>query len=689
MSDSEDHKEVNNNLNNSQFGGGLINADNVTAGRIGGDIHNTQNFVLRPPQVSKPVREPARPKLQKSLLDQVKYEVGERLKQSLHNKVLIKLGKELQPKQVKRLWDEKIKIGLKDPEPLREDTSISQVFYSEDIAGKLLILGEPGSGKTTTQLELAKFLVERAQTDLNCPIPVLLNLSSWKVQHQSLIEWLLNELLTNYGVGSDLGKKWMKDCQLLPLLDGLDELKPVHQEACVKKINQFLGAGYRPINLVICSRTEEYNSLATRLELNGAIYLQPLTHSQIRRYLADINHVNLWSIIKDNPELLELVRTPLVLSVTIFTLKQKFFMREWKKLNSNEERLDYLINAYVQRMLGRLVSTIAYAKQKPLSEKQTQRWLIWLAQQMQRESKSEFLIERMQPNYLGNSTQRLEFWLLTGLGYGLLVGLITGLSGGLIFGLAIGMIAGFLALVGTVVSNKIEIFETLQWSWKRARNNLVLGLSFGVVFGLVCGAIGNDPIAGLGFGFYVGLITGFVVCLSSGFKASEDIEKKRFPNQGIWRTLSNAVFIGMIGGLIGGLIGMLFHKSKINQFIISQVKNATTGGLFSILDDNVINMLLGGLIGLIGTSLACGGGGCIEHFALRLTLYFNGCIPWNYASFLNDATDCVFFQRVGGRYRFIHKMLQDHLASRGNKHTKTLLKNGLRVSRYPFGKSGY
>ncbi|MEH2468542.1 AAA-like domain-containing protein [Nostoc sp.] len=41
MPDSEDPKQVSSNdLRNSQFGGGLINADTVNAGRIGGDIYN-------------------------------------------------------------------------------------------------------------------------------------------------------------------------------------------------------------------------------------------------------------------------------------------------------------------------------------------------------------------------------------------------------------------------------------------------------------------------------------------------------------------------------------------------------------------------------------------------------------------------------------------------------------------------
>ncbi|WP_225895521.1 AAA-like domain-containing protein [Dendronalium phyllosphericum] len=40
MPDSQDSKQVNNDLRNAQFGGGLINAESVNAGRIGGDIYN-------------------------------------------------------------------------------------------------------------------------------------------------------------------------------------------------------------------------------------------------------------------------------------------------------------------------------------------------------------------------------------------------------------------------------------------------------------------------------------------------------------------------------------------------------------------------------------------------------------------------------------------------------------------------
>ena len=47
MPDDEDQKQVSNNdLRNSQFGGGFINAEKVNAQRIGGDIWNIRNIFL-------------------------------------------------------------------------------------------------------------------------------------------------------------------------------------------------------------------------------------------------------------------------------------------------------------------------------------------------------------------------------------------------------------------------------------------------------------------------------------------------------------------------------------------------------------------------------------------------------------------------------------------------------------------
>ena len=88
--------------------------------------------------------------------------------------------------------------------------------------------------------------------------------------------------------GESVGKKWLDDRRLLPLLDGLDELKSERQEACVAAINQLLAGENPPLALVVCSRREEYDHYETRLQLGGAICLQALTLGQIQAYLGQV-----------------------------------------------------------------------------------------------------------------------------------------------------------------------------------------------------------------------------------------------------------------------------------------------------------------------------------------------------------------------------------------------------------------
>ena len=54
----------------------------------------------------------------------------------------------------------------------------------------------------------------------------------------------------------------------------------------------------------------------------------------------------------------------------------------------------------------------------------------------------------------------------------------------------------------------------------------------------------------------------------------------------------------------------------------------------------------------------------MKHLSLRITLTFKMKVaPWYYARFLNHCTDRLLLQRVGGRYRFIHPLVQEHFAA--------------------------
>lgn len=155
------------------------------------------------------------------------------------------------------------------------------------------------------------------------------------------------------------------------------------------------------------------------------------------------------------------------------------------------------------------------------------------------------------------------------------------------------------------------------------------------------------------------IIAGFISFLLSNMLItgliSREVRIKSKPNQGIWMSRRNAIIASLIicliligsCGLIGGLIGLITEGIS---------------GLF-------LGILSGLSIGLLGLPVSLpiammkgGGKACIRHLVLRLILYRKGYIPWNYARFLDYATERIFMQKVGGGYIFVHRVLMEHFA---------------------------
>jgi hypothetical protein len=53
----------------------------------------------------------------------------------------------------------------------------------------------------------------------------------------------------------------------------------------------------------------------------------------------------------------------------------------------------------------------------------------------------------------------------------------------------------------------------------------------------------------------------------------------------------------------------------------------------------------------------------MKHCILRLALWWIGHIPWNYARFLDYATELIFLRKVGGGYIFVHRLIMEHFAA--------------------------
>jgi MFS family permease len=582
------------------------------------------------------------------------------LEKSLYHEVMLDLGLEERPDEIQHPWDMTLQMPERENRALPPGTKIMRVF--DDANHALLILGEPGSGKTTMLLELARDTIARAEQDPTQPIPVVFNLSSWSVSPKlPIADWLVKELHDKYGVHMKIAQPWIENDDLLLLLDGLDEVNAEYREACVKAINNFRNE-HGQTQLVICSRITDYEALTTQLKLLEAVLIQALTSEQIDEYLvgAGDERSALRQALKYDTDLQVMAQSPLMLSIMIVAYREMFGEAiggiTRKQLETIEDRRKHLLEAYTQKMFSR----VSRNKNERYPKEQTLPWLTWLARGLTQHAQSGFFLDQLSPTWLSTHQQRLHrlfsgvvVHLGGGLILGLFIGLIVALVTNPISGWYIGLIGGLLGglILGGTTKEFERPFTTLSFSLKETLKGLIVGLRAGLIIGLVgvfFGALANGLTTGLGVGL---MLMGLIVVLggTSGLRTVE-VRTRSTPNQVIRQSMKLTIFAGLFTWLVVILV-------------IGLGLMVGLGG--PSLENLRIGLLFGAVVGLFGgleVGLFFQGQAIISHFILRFILYRNDKIPWNYVRFLDYAAERIFLRKVGGGYIFIHRMLLEYFA---------------------------
>lgn len=586
---------------------------------------------------------------------------------------MLNLGKVLEPHQVRSPWTMEVSVQERPSQPLSPEMTIAQVFELPEVEQKLLILGEPGSGKTTTLLELAQSLVEKALKEAEAPIPILVNLSSWKGPKQPHFDWFVGELKSKYGVRQELGRQFLIQNRLLPFLDGLDEVTPSLQESCALGLNAWLTGDMeqQPIGAVVCCRRKEYEEIVRkRLVLQNSVGLQPLNDRQIETYLTQFQLSTVCGSVQASPQLQDLLRKPLFLAVFGFVAPE-FDFSEWQRHATDAERIEYLFDRYWDVAMDRAlvdaksqdwgILSKTYGKRALPHCKKVQRVIVFAAKAMEQKSQTELLIERMQPVWLRNKCQRWEYQIIVGLIAGMIsavisaviMGVILGVTAGVILGTTIGVAIGI--RIAGIEINPVEAIQ-IPISCK-VRQKILLSLSTTLVFGsiswFICGLIlaltyklSINLIYWQFFGLIYYLFFWLIFELLPELKT--DIEYRIAPNEGLKNSRHNMLILTVIA-----LTTAIPFKLVLEHFSISTVP-------FHHLIRGFVAGFLPSLI--VFTFLSGGGEALLQHIALRIVLKWNGYAPYRYDKLLDYCTERLLLQRIGGRYRFMHKLLQEHIA---------------------------
>lgn len=391
-------------------------------------------------------------------------------------------------------------------------------MYAQTQEG-LLILGEAGCGKTTQLLLLTKYLLEKAEQALNnpqnqqaIPIPVIFLLSSWTKKQHNLVDWLVDELQTKYNLAPHIGRPWIENGAIQPFLDGLDEVDPADQEACIKQINHYQQShGLMPI--VVSCRTEHYVRQKTPLLLESVGEIQPLTPLTIDLYLAEASQgpsgeplAKLQDALQKDSVLRELFSTPLMLQIGVKAYFDSKSTGGWYR-GSLEERRNYIFTIYIGQMLGRRLSR-HYPPKRSIS------WLAWLADQLHHKGESAFSPEGIDPDWFPQSAR--SWWRLSPLlGTNLLI----------IAALLLLMFAfhnttayilsgvGVFLLPGIALSAFYDerFIIPLHGIWRAVRRSIL----FGVFGGLIVGGL-SAFVWGQGYQLLVGIYSGLFLGLFPG-----------------------------------------------------------------------------------------------------------------------------------------------------------------------------
>lgn len=447
----------------------------------------------------------------------------------------------------------------------------------------LLILGKPGAGKTTLLYQLADVLLGRARHSESIPVPVILNLSSWAKEQLPLVDWVVEELKTSYGIPPQLGQQWLESRRFQLLLDGLDEVGTQTLSACIKAVNTYHQTSSLPF--VICSREEEFlhQDAPVALTVQSTVVVQPLTLEQIDTYLDGPSLESLREEVRTNPTLYDLLKTPLMLNTAV-TAYQGQASDPLPEDNTTDTLKRQMFTSYLNQML------LGLEKQAQI---RMRRQLRWLAQRMHEHKLSVFYLEQLQPDWLPleGGLRWLYIWLGVRLP-GILIGFLLACLVISFFGINENDIGDFFvhslpgAIVGGLLSTRYTSPSEPSQLQKRNSSLSVWGCAAFLGVGLAAVLMLVDLRVDSGYTFVGGPIFGTLSLLLTllltpkqpSFQRSHfstlqpsSLRKYLWGHIRLANPWRDGLLIGLLGGLSWGLLRGLTARGLIEGTVTGMV----------------------------------------------------------------------------------------------------------------------
>jgi len=416
----------------------------------------------------------------------------------------------------------------------------------------LVVLGEPGSGKTILLIRFVLELLSPSRRKEGGPVPIVLPIASWNPEVEDLRSWIEHWIATDpAGLARltpdapGMAHALFQAGLILPILDGFDEIPYKMRGSAIDKINKAIKPGP---GLILTSRTKEYSDAVhgkngIRMVLDGAagIKLCPLDASIVADYLKDASDspevAERWDVVIETlsasnpPPVAQALTTPLIVTLAraIYNPRDNedavaVAQHPTELLNPTlfEKREDvetYLLDKFIWAAYQPHPDPSHSSRSYTWDYQQAKRWLVFLARNQQKRENGApdiawWRLYNAAPSYLVATVLAVTLAVVAAVGYPF-VGYGIGVTAGLIVGFAVRTL---------LPSWESKLFPSLE-------RGIIRGLFGGLIGGTIAGLVATAALpsgprnyglgaylaGGLGVGIAVAVLGNFIASLAAGF----------------------------------------------------------------------------------------------------------------------------------------------------------------------------